>query len=413
MESAVFAHLPVDERNEHLSVHSRSEDMFQYAIFIVFLTCLVNTVFAYVRLRTLYPKLMEAHGVPALSFSHSIKFMMASFCFVTGTICSHGALYYVTYPTQVLTKSCKLIPVMISTVIVARKTYRTSRYIVVLFISIGISIFMIDRMKHYELPQTAISTAATVAAASASSMANRNSAVDNHGVGSNQQLQQQQHDTIFLTKEEISAYDHSRFRIGFILLILSLIMDGLTNGIQTIIYNENNSRMMMMKGKKKKGGRDNHSVDYESDSFMFNINLYATVVSAVICIVYKSEMLLAIKFILSHREILWDLSVLCACMAIGQMFIFRTITQYGPLVCSMLTTTRKFVTILFSVMIFRHKLTALQWMGIIIVFSSLIYDIYDTLKTTHDNDVREAVEAETDNQSTHESSSVKIDVRSK
>jgi len=385
MHTRLMNQLPVDEVHEHTSVHTKEEDMFRYAIFIVFLTCLVNTLFSYVRMRIYFPRLMES-GLPATSLSHSIKFILASVCFVCGTIFSHGALNYVSYPTQVLTKSCKLIPVMVSTIVVARKTYRTSRYVVVMLISIGVSVFMIDRMKHNEILHGAAAVGA-VGGAVGDAMSHSTTHLSNNH--------------LFLTREEGNAYEHSMFRTGIILLLLSLVMDGLTNGVQTIIYNDNN------RVKKRR------NMESESDTFMLNINLYATVISAIICIVYESEMLLSIKFILSHREIMWDLSVLCTCMAFGQMFIFRTITNYGPLVCSMLTTTRKFFTILFSVMVFRHELTRLQWLGIAIVFGALLFDIYETLKATHENDIKDAAGGQQDEVEVESSTTaLKIHVRS-
>jgi UDP-galactose transporter B1 len=323
-----------DSDHEHVIHDASTEDVFRYTIFIVFLTCLVNTVFSYFRIRIYHPKVIE-RGVPAISFGEIVKFMVASLFFVCGTLFSHSALSYVAYPTQVLTKSCKLIPVMLSTIVLARKTYRTSRYLVVLFISIGISIFMLNRMK-------------------------------------NNEIHKMSHRHIFLTQQEDRAYDHSQFRVGVVLLLLSLIMDGLTNGVQTLIYNEMAKR-----------NRDPNS---DSDVFMLHINFYAMVFSCITCIVYESELLLSIEFILTHKEIIWDLSVLCLCMAFGQMFIFRTITTYGPLVCSMITTTRKFFTIIFSVVLFRHKLTGVQWAGVFIVFSALLFDVYTTLQVSKEQD---------------------------
>ena len=57
-----------------------------------------------------------------------------------------------------------------------------------------------------------------------------------------------------------------------------------------------------------------------------------------------------------------------------QNFIFLTVTHFGPLTCSVITTTRKFFTILGSVLIFRHPLTTLQWTGTVLVFAGLSLD---------------------------------------
>ena len=51
-----------------------------------------------------------------------------------------------------------------------------------------------------------------------------------------------------------------------------------------------------------------------------------------------------------------------------------TITKFGPLTCSVITTTRKFFTILGSVLIFAHPMSALQWTGTVLVFAGLGLD---------------------------------------
>lgn len=51
-----------------------------------------------------------------------------------------------------------------------------------------------------------------------------------------------------------------------------------------------------------------------------------------------------------------------------QTFIFMTVVYFGPLTCSIVTTTRKFFTILGSVLLFGNIITPLQWLGTILVF---------------------------------------------
>lgn len=45
-----------------------------------------------------------------------------------------------------------------------------------------------------------------------------------------------------------------------------------------------------------------------------------------------------------------------------------TVVSFGPLTCSIVTTTRKFFTILGSVILFGNELTSLQWVGTVLVF---------------------------------------------
>lgn len=51
-----------------------------------------------------------------------------------------------------------------------------------------------------------------------------------------------------------------------------------------------------------------------------------------------------------------------------------TVTTFGPLTCSIMTTTRKFFTILGSVIIFGHVITSRQIVGTVLVFIGLGLD---------------------------------------
>lgn len=45
-----------------------------------------------------------------------------------------------------------------------------------------------------------------------------------------------------------------------------------------------------------------------------------------------------------------------------------TVVYFGPLTCSIITTTRKFFTILASVVLFANPISPMQWVGTILVF---------------------------------------------
>lgn len=45
-----------------------------------------------------------------------------------------------------------------------------------------------------------------------------------------------------------------------------------------------------------------------------------------------------------------------------------TVVYFGPLTCSIITTTRKFFTILASVILFANPISPLQWVGTVLVF---------------------------------------------
>lgn len=61
--------------------------------------------------------------------------------------------------------------------------------------------------------------------------------------------------------------------------------------------------------------------------------------------------------------------------ALGQNFIFFTISNFNSLTLATITTTRKLLTFLFSVVLYDHSISSVQWIGVSLVFSGLIYEL--------------------------------------
>lgn len=52
-------------------------------------------------------------------------------------------------------------------------------------------------------------------------------------------------------------------------------------------------------------------------------------------------------------------------------------SNFNSFVTSIITTTRKFFTVLMSVFIFKHDLSSMQWCGVGMVFSGLISELFE------------------------------------
>lgn len=52
------------------------------------------------------------------------------------------------------------------------------------------------------------------------------------------------------------------------------------------------------------------------------------------------------------------------------------VANFGPLACSVVTTTRKFFTVLCSVILFGNVLIPRQWLGAVLVFAGLFADMF-------------------------------------
>ncbi|KAH9534901.1 hypothetical protein CY35_17G027100 [Sphagnum magellanicum] len=84
----------------------------------------------------------------------------------------------------------------------------------------------------------------------------------------------------------------------------------------------------------------------------------------------------AIKFVCEHPKAAWDITLFCLCGVVGQNFIFLIISHFGSLVTNIITTTRKFFSILISSLWNGNPLSFQQWASVVMVFTGLSYHIY-------------------------------------
>lgn len=88
---------------------------------------------------------------------------------------------------------------------------------------------------------------------------------------------------------------------------------------------------------------------------------------------------------LSSHPNLWQTLILFALTsAVGQLFIFYCIREFDSLVLSTITTTRKFFTIVLSIVVYPdNKLNANQWLSVAVVFVGLVIDTFSGGKKDH------------------------------
>ncbi|XP_049885357.1 solute carrier family 35 member B1 homolog [Pectinophora gossypiella] len=265
-------------------------DKFTYALSLVLVQCVVNYAFAQVLM------LSWTHGEDT---TRRVYYFSSAMTYLLAMVCSNMALQWINYPTQVVGKAAKPIPVMILGVLIGRKSYPFKKYLFVLLIVTGVVLFMFKDSKK----------------------------------GGN---------------------DSQYFGIGEVLLVLSLTMDGLTGAVQERIKSESSPTAYSM---------------------MLNTNWWSSVILT-IGVVLSGEIYRFTTFVAQYPEILVYIVALALTGALGQLFIFFMVAEFGPLPCSVVTTTRKFFTVLASVVIFGNVLLARQWFGAVLVFTGLFLDIF-------------------------------------
>uniref|UniRef100_A0A803KJP6 Adenosine 3'-phospho 5'-phosphosulfate transporter 1 n=1 Tax=Xenopus tropicalis TaxID=8364 RepID=A0A803KJP6_XENTR len=78
------------------------------------------------------------HGAPMYKYS------FASLSNILSSWCQYEALKFISFPTQVLAKASKVIPVMLMGKLVSHKTYEYWEYLTAVLISVGVSMFLLS-----------------------------------------------------------------------------------------------------------------------------------------------------------------------------------------------------------------------------------------------------------------------------
>lgn len=265
-----------------------NQEKFTCMLALVFFQCVVNYIFAKIVLATVMKQGEDN--------TRTLYYSSSALTYLLAMVCSNMALQWVNYPTQVVGKSGKPIPVMILGVLLGKKNYPLRKYLFVLLIVVGVAVFMV--------------------------------------------------------KDGKSGEASSVLGFGEFLLVLSLMMDGITGAIQERMRSEYKTK---------------------SGHMMLSMNLWSTIYLGV-AIIITGEGLMFVNFVQRHPNLVWQLMTFSVASALGQFFIFLTVSDFGPLPCSIITTTRKFFTVLGSVILFGNTLLPRQWFATAIVFTGLFLD---------------------------------------
>lgn len=65
---------------------------------------------------------------------------------------------------------------------------------------------------------------------------------------------------------------------------------------------------------------------------------------------------------------------------LGQFFVYRMIKQFKQHIVPFVITTRKILTIFISILYYNHQTTAIQIIGVVVVFLTVIYEFASELK---------------------------------
>ncbi|KAJ6620800.1 UAA transporter [Mycena sp. CBHHK59/15] len=266
---------------------------------------------------------------PSTRFSRSallLRYMQCSVFITAAAPFGFAALSYISYPAMVLGKSCKLVPVMLMNVLLYRRRFAPHKYLVVLMVTAGITIFM--------------------------------------GLGPSKP-----------TKAKAEFVGPNANLIGITYLLINLALDGATNSTQDEIFARHKvtGQQMML---------------WINVFCTLLTTVLSVLPLPYIPVIHPSaagttELAGALAFIRSHPGIKTPLLQFAFTGALGQLFIFETLQHFGSLTLVTITLTRKIFTMLLSVVVYNHQLSQGQWLGAGVVFAGISVEAFVKRKDVH------------------------------
>jgi solute carrier family 35 (UDP-galactose transporter), member B1 len=238
----------------------------------------------------------------------------------------YASLAHIDYLTFILAKSCKLLPVMFLHLAIFRKRYPLYKYGVVLLVTLGVATFTV------------------------------------HHPGT--------------SKKMATDTNSGRSIYGLFLLFINLLLDGLTNTTQDHVFTTpelytryTGPQMMVAQNVLSTILQLAYllATPYltATNSPLLNLLPFPTPPST------GTELSSSIAFLSRHPQALKDVLAFAACGAVGQVFIFYTLSKFSSLLLVTVTVTRKMLTMLLSVIWFGHSLSHGQWLGVGLVFGGV------------------------------------------
>jgi UDP-galactose transporter B1 len=146
---------------------------------------------------------------------------------------------------------------------------------------------------------------------------------------------------------------------GIFLVGLNLALDGYTNNEQDEIFLKGATSLQVMK----------------SINVFQSFYLILYLLGGLVIFGGGSEISQAVFALVNFPEIQRDIFWFCVCASSGQLLIFAVMKQYGSLVWITVSITRKLLTVLCSVVIFKHSINIYQWLGIVAAGAGMVLEV--------------------------------------
>lgn len=211
-----------------------------------------------------------------------------------------------TLPLQVLSKACKIMPVMLMSQLVSGKKYKTAEYVFAISISFGMTLFLWS----------------------------------DHSVNAAHR------------KSGGTSSDH--YYAGLIILVLYLTFDSFTSNWQNALFDKYKMSTLHM---------------------MAAVNFFSILLTST-SLTEQGDLWPAFQLLWHSNSLMIDCLLLSIFSAIGQLFVYYTISTFGAIVFITIMTLRQAIAILLSCVVYDHSVTPVGLFGVAIVFATIFYQTY-------------------------------------
>ena len=112
-----------------------------------------------------------------------------------------------------------------------------------------------------------------------------------------------------------------------------------------------------------------------SIQMMAGVNLFSCLLTSV-SLMQQGIFYSSLVFMSQYSAFFFDCIILSICSATGQLFIYHTISTFGPVIFVIIMTVRQVMAVIISCIKFHHPLAPIAIIGILIIFSALFLRIY-------------------------------------
>jgi adenosine 3'-phospho 5'-phosphosulfate transporter B2 len=239
----------------------------------------------------------------------------------------YEALKYISFPIQVLSKSCKVIPVMLVGILVNRKSYAAIEYVEAMLITLGVTMFTLSEPRHGHHHGGGSETGAEATVSDGT-------------------LEPGSATRFLLSLDQGLDVNDSSMMYGVMLLGLYLLCDSFTSQWQSRVF--------------KSYGIDQYQM-------MLGVNVWSMLLTG-LTLYNSGDFFSSIAFLMSDSNAFMHMFVLSLTSATGQLFIFYTIKELGPVIFTIIMTTRQIISLFISCLLYSHKLGVMGYVCAFLVF---------------------------------------------